>query len=131
MRWLSDWNEARCYPARTLATSVALTTATTFVFWRLFFHQPLWLVGLVAAGCSFVVALAIVQNMRRPEAAANRALRRVPWFEATFLLAALAAVVIAILVDEPGLALVALVLAFLGLMLHRVRTVLRRRLSRQ
>jgi hypothetical protein len=130
MRWLYDWNEARRYPARTLATSIALTSATTVVFWRLLFHQPLWLVGLVAVVCSLAVAIAIVQNMRRPEAAANRAFRRVPWFELTFTLAALAAVVVAILVGEPGLALVALVLAFLGLMLHRLRTVLRRRLSR-
>jgi Flp pilus assembly protein TadB len=72
----------------------------------------------------------IVQDLRRPDAAANRALRRVPWFEVTFMLAALTAVVVAILVGEPGLALVALVLAFLGLMLHRLRAVLRRRLSR-
>jgi phosphatidylserine synthase len=131
MRWLYDWNEARRYPARTLATSVALTSATTVVFWRLLFHQPLWLVGLVAFVCSLVVAAVLVQNMRRPEAAANRALRRVPWFQVTFLLASLAAVVVAILVGEPGLALVALALAFLGLMLHRVRIVLRRRLSRE
>ena len=130
MRWLYDWNETRRYPARTLATSIALTSATTVVFWRLLFHQPLWLVGLVALVCSLVVGAVIVQNIRRPEAAANRVFRRVPWFELTFLLAALAAVVVAILVGEPGLALVALVLAFLGLMLHRVRTVLRRRLSR-
>jgi hypothetical protein len=130
MRWLYDWNEARRYPARTLATSIALTSATTVVFWRFLFHQPLWLVGLVALVCSLVVGTVIVQNIRRPEAAANRFFRRVPWFELTFLLAALAAVVVAILVGEPGLALVALVLAFLGLMLHRVRTVLRRRLSR-
>jgi len=131
MRWLYDWNEARRYPARTLATSIALTSATTVVFWRLLFHQPLWLVGLVAVACSLVVAVVIVGNMRRPEAAANRAFRRVPWVEVTFVLAALAAVIVAILVGEPGLALVALVLAFLGLMLHRVRTVLRRRLSRE
>ena len=130
MRWLYDWNEARRYPARTLATSIALTSATTVVFWRLLFHQPLWLVGLVAVVCSLVVAIVIVQDMRRPDAAANRAFRRVPWFEVTFMLAALAAVVVAILVGEPGLALVALVLAFLGLMLHRLRAVLRRRLSR-
>jgi hypothetical protein len=130
MRWLYDWNEARRYPARTLVTSIALTSATTVVFWRFLFHQPLWLVGLVAVLCSLVVVMVIVGNLRRPEAAANRAFRRVPWFEVTFMLAALAAVVVAILVGEPGLALVALVLAFLGLMLHRVRTVLRRRLSR-
>jgi hypothetical protein len=130
MRWLYDWNEARRYPARTLSTSIALTSATTFVFWRVLFHQPLWLVGLVAVVCSLVVAMVIVQDLRRPDAAANRALRRVPWFEVTFMLAALTAVVVAILVGEPGLALVALVLAFLGLMLHRLRAVLRRRLSR-
>jgi len=130
MRWLYDWNEARRYPARTLATSITLTSATTVVFWRLLFHQPLWLVGLVAVVCSLVVAIAIAQNMRSPEAATNRAFRRVPWFEVTFMLGALAAVVVAILVGDPGLALVALVLAFLGLMLHRVRSLLRRRLSR-
>jgi hypothetical protein len=130
MRWLYDWNEARRYPARTLATSITLTSATTVVFWRLLFHQPLWLVGLVAVVCSLVVAIAIAQNMRSTEAATNRAFRRVPWFEVTFMLGALAAVVVAILVGDPGLALVALVLAFLGLMLHRVRSLLRRRLSR-
>jgi phosphatidylserine synthase len=130
MRWLYDWNEARRYPARTLATSITLTSATTVVFWRLLFHQPLWLVGLVAVVCSLVVAIAIAQNMRSPEAATNRAFRRVPWFEVTFMLGALAAVVVAIVVGDPGLALVALVLAFLGLMLHRVRSLLRRRLSR-
>jgi small-conductance mechanosensitive channel len=130
MRWLYDWNDARRYPARTLVTSIALTSATTVVFWRLLFHQALWLVGLVAVVCSLVVVMVIVGNLRRPEAAANRAFRRVPWVEVTFMLAALAAVVVAILVGEPGLALVALVLGFLGLMLHRVRTVLRRRLSR-
>jgi hypothetical protein len=130
MRWLYDWNEARRYPARTLATSITLTSATTVVCWRLLFHQPLWLVGLVAVVCSLVVAIAIAQNMRSPEAATNRAFRRVPWFEVTFMLGALAAVVVAIVVGDPGLALVALVLAFLGLMLHRVRSLLRRRLSR-
>jgi hypothetical protein len=107
-----------------------LTTATTVLLWRLLFHQPWWLVGVVALSCSLVVASTILHNLRSPEAAVNRAVRRMPWFEVTLLIASLAASVVALLVGESGFVVVALVFAFLALTIHRVRSLLRRRLTR-
>jgi hypothetical protein len=130
MRWLYDWDEARRYPRRTVVATTCLTTATTVLLWRLLFHQPWWLVGVVALSCSLVVASTILHNLRSPEAAVNRAVRRMPWFEATLLVASLAASVVALLVGESGFVVVALVFAFLALTIHRVRGLLRRRLTR-
>jgi hypothetical protein len=130
MRWLYDWDEARRYPRRTVVATTCLTTATTVLLWRLLFHQPWWLVGVVALGCSLVVASTILHNLRRPEAAVNRAVRRMPWFETSLLIASLAASVVALLVGESGFVVVALVFAFLALTIHRVRSLLRRRLAR-
>ena len=131
MRWLYDWDEARRYPGRTVVTTTCLTTATTVLLWRLLFHQPWWLVVVVALSCSLVVASAILHNLRRPDAAMNRAVRRMPWFEATLMIASLAASVVALLVGESGFVVVALVFAFLALTLHRVRRLLNRRLTRE
>jgi hypothetical protein len=130
MRWLYDWDEARRYPRRTVVATTCLTTATTFLLWRLLFRQPWWLVGVVALGCSLVVASMILHNLRRPEGAVNRAVRRTPWFEATLLIASLAASVVALLVGQSVLAVVALVFAFLAFTLHRARRLFHRRLTR-
>ena len=86
MRRLFDLDGPHRSPARTVVTCTCLTAATTFVLWRVLFHQPLWLVGIVAGSCSLLVALAATHSLRHPEATVNRAVRRTPWFEATLLL---------------------------------------------
>jgi len=105
-------------------------TATTVLLWRYLFHQPWWLVGVVALSCSLVVPSTILHNLRRPDAAMNRAVRRLPWFEATLLIASLAAYVVALLIGESGFVVVALVFAFPALILLRVRSLFHRRLTR-
>jgi hypothetical protein len=130
MRRLFDSDEARRSPARTVVTCTCLTAATTFLLWRVLFHQPLWLVGIVAGSCSLLVAVAAAHSLRHPEATVNRAVRRTPWFEATLLLGSVATAGIGVLLGEPGLVVVALVFALLALTLHRARRLLRHRLTR-
>lgn len=85
---------------------------------------------MVALSCSLVVPSTILHNLRRPDAAMNRAVRRLPWFEATLLIASLAASVVALLIGESGFVVVALVFAFPALILLRVRSLFHRRLTR-
>jgi hypothetical protein len=84
----------------------------------------------VAGSCSLLVAVAATHSLRHPEATVNRTVRRTPWFEATLLLGSVATGVIAILLGESGLIVVALVFALLALTLHRARRLLRHRLTR-